>query len=115
LIDLIAPERSRDLSQRAPSVVRLNRKDLAKTERFAASDVYNQLAPATQRRFPATHKGAGVIFRRMTRSECLRRSVECCRLAESVIEPEMKVYLLRLALSWMQAATSADERLREEA
>ena len=48
----------------------------------------------------------------MTRSECLKRSVECCRLAESAIEPEMKVYLLRLALSWMQAATSADERLR---
>jgi len=27
----------------------------------------------------------------------------------------MKVYLLRLALSWMQAATSADERVLEEA
>ena len=51
----------------------------------------------------------------MTRSECLKRSVECCRLAEAASEPEMKVYLLRLALSWMQAATSADERVLEEA
>ena len=49
----------------------------------------------------------------MTRSECLKRSVECCRLADAASEPEMKVYLLRLALSWMQAATSADERLLE--
>src|SRR3954452_17091944 len=75
--------------------------------------VETRLAPATQRRFLATHKRPDVIFCRMTRSECLKRSVECCRLAESVIEPEMKVYLLRLALSWMQAATSADERARE--
>ena len=51
----------------------------------------------------------------MTRSECLRRSVECSRLAEAASELEMKVYLLRLALSWMQAATSADERVLEEA
>ena len=39
----------------------------------------------------------------MTRSECLKRSVECCRLAEAASEPEMKVYLMRLALSWTQA------------
>ena len=51
----------------------------------------------------------------MTRSECLKRSVECRRLAEAASEPEMKVYLLRLALSWMQAAASADERVLEEA
>jgi hypothetical protein len=51
----------------------------------------------------------------MTRSECLKRSVECRRLAEAASEPEMKVYLLRLALCWMQAATSADERVLEEA
>jgi len=51
----------------------------------------------------------------MTRSECLKRSVECCRLAETASEPEMKVYLMRLALSWLQAATSADEGVLEEA
>jgi hypothetical protein len=50
----------------------------------------------------------------MTRSECLKRSVECRRLAEAASEPEMKVYLLRLALCWMQAATSADERVLAE-
>jgi hypothetical protein len=61
------------------------------------------------------HRRPCVIFRHMTRSECLKRSVECCRLAEAASEPEMKVYLLRLALSWMQAATSADERVLEEA
>ena len=54
-------------------------------------------------------------FCHMTRSECLKRSVECCRLAEAASEPEMKVYLLRLALSWMQTAISADERVLEEA
>ena len=75
----------------------------------------NPRAFAAQRRFLATHKRPCVIFRRMTRSECLKRSVECRRLAEAASEPEMKVYLLRLALSWMQAATSADERVLEEA
>ena len=75
----------------------------------------NPRAPAAQRRFFATHERLCVIFRRMTRSECLKRSAECSRLAEAASEPEMKVYLLRLALCWMQAATSADERVLEEA
>jgi hypothetical protein len=48
----------------------------------------------------------------MTRSECLKRCVECRRLAEAASEPD--VYLLTLALCWMQAATSADERVLEE-
>ena len=60
--------------------------------------VMNPLVPAAQRRFLAMHKRPCVIFRRMTRSECLKRSVECCRLAEAASEPEMKVYLMRLAL-----------------
>ena len=47
----------------------------------------------------------------MTRSECLKRAAECCRLAEAASDPEMKVYLLKLSLSWMQAATSADQRV----
>jgi hypothetical protein len=51
----------------------------------------------------------------MTRSECLKCSQECCRLAEAASEPEVKVYLMRLALSWMQAATSPDEHVLEEA
>jgi hypothetical protein len=44
-----------------------------------------------------------------------KRSVDCCRLAEAASEPKMKVYPMRLALSWMQAATSADERVLEKA
>jgi hypothetical protein len=51
----------------------------------------------------------------MARSECLKRAAECGRLAEAASDPEMKVYLMRLALSWMQSATSADERVLEEA
>ena len=41
---------------------------------------------------------------------------ECTRLAEATSDPEMKVYLLKLGLSWMQAATTArrDEQLLEE-
>jgi hypothetical protein len=51
----------------------------------------------------------------MTRSECLKRAAECFRLAEAASETEMKVYLMRLALSWMQSATSASERVLEDA
>ena len=47
---------------------------------------------------------------------CLKRAAECSRLAEATSDPEMKVYLLKLGLSWMQAATTArrDEQLLEE-
>lgn len=47
---------------------------------------------------------------------CLKRAAECTRLAEATSDPEMKVYLLKLGLSWMQAATTArrDEQLLEE-
>ena len=50
----------------------------------------------------------------MTRAECLKRAAECCRLAEAASDPEMKVYLMRLALSWMQSATVVGDRLLEE-
>ena len=43
----------------------------------------------------------------------------CCLLpnssAEAASDPGMKVYLMKLALSWMQSAASADERVLEEA
>ena len=51
---------------------------------------------------------------RISRLEFLR-APSILPLAEASSEPEMKVYLLRLALSWMQAATSADECVLEEA
>ena len=77
--------------------------------------VETRLAPATQRRFLATHKRPRCYFLShdpVGMSEALGRVLPPSGI---VIEPEMKVYLLRLALSWMQAATSADERAREEA
>ena len=36
----------------------------------------------------------------MTRSECLKRAAKC-PLVEAVSDPKMKLYLMRLALSWM--------------
>jgi hypothetical protein len=43
----------------------------------------------------------------MTRQECLKRAPECNRLAETTSDPNMKLYLMRLALTWMQSATEA--------
>ena len=51
----------------------------------------------------------------MTRSECLKRAAECCPLVEAVSDPKMKLYLMRLAPSWMQSAAVADEQMLEEA
>jgi hypothetical protein len=44
--------------------------------------------------------------------ECLKRAAECTRLAEATSDPEMKVYLLKLGLSWMQVATTAERHER---
>ena len=46
----------------------------------------------------------------MTRPECLKRAAECNRLAEATSDPEMKLYLMRLALTWMQSATEAGDK-----
>jgi hypothetical protein len=48
----------------------------------------------------------------MNKPECLKRAAECTRLAEAASDPDMKVYLMKLALSSMQAATTADQRHR---
>ena len=45
----------------------------------------------------------------MTKQECLKRAAECNRLAEATSDPDMKLYLMKLALTWMQSATEADE------
>jgi hypothetical protein len=37
------------------------------------------------------------------------------RLVEAASDPKMKLYLMRLALSWMQSAAVADEQMLEEA
>jgi hypothetical protein len=43
----------------------------------------------------------------MTKRECLKRAAECNRLAETTSDSDMKLYLMRLALTWMQSATQA--------
>ena len=47
----------------------------------------------------------------MNKRERLRRATECTRLAEATSDPEMKVYLMRLALSWMQSAMAEQQRV----
>ena len=51
----------------------------------------------------------------MSKPDCLKRAAECTRLAEATSDPDMKLYLMRLALSWMQSATEAEEKVREDA
>jgi hypothetical protein len=36
--------------------------------------------------------------------ECLKGAAECTRQAEAVSDPELKLYLMKLALSWTRAA-----------
>jgi hypothetical protein len=50
----------------------------------------------------------------MTRRECFKRAAECNRLAETTSDPNMKLYLMRLALTWMQSATEAVDHRRAE-
>jgi hypothetical protein len=48
--------------------------------------------------------------------ECLKRAAECTRQAEAVSDPELKLYLMKLALSWTQAAAGETvERKLEDA
>jgi hypothetical protein len=42
--------------------------------------------------------------------ECLKRANECARQADAAVEPELKIYLMKLALSWTQAAGETVER-----
>ena len=42
--------------------------------------------------------------------ECLKRAKECARQADAAVEPELKIYLMKLALSWTQAAGETVER-----
>ena len=42
--------------------------------------------------------------------ECLKRAKECARQADAAVDPELKIYLMKLALSWTQAAGETVER-----
>ena len=50
----------------------------------------------------------------MTKEQCLKRAAECNRLAEAASDPDMKLYLMKLALTWMQSAAEADEKGRAQ-
>lgn len=39
--------------------------------------------------------------------ECLDRAAYCTRLAEAENDPELKAYLLQLAVSWTRAAQAS--------
>ena len=41
---------------------------------------------------------------------CLKRAKECARQADAALDPELKIYLMKLALSWTQAAGETVER-----
>jgi hypothetical protein len=41
--------------------------------------------------------------------EYLERAAECARLAEGVEHPDLKLYLTKLAASWMKVATETVE------
>jgi hypothetical protein len=47
--------------------------------------------------------------------ECLERAAECARQAEAASDPELKIYLMKLALSWTQAAGEIVECRLEDA
>jgi hypothetical protein len=47
--------------------------------------------------------------------ECLNRAAECARLAEATNDPELKVYLMKLAAAWQAVVAEAIERKLEVA
>jgi len=48
--------------------------------------------------------------------ECLKRAAECTLQADAANDPELKLYLMKLALSWTQAAAvETVERKLEDA
>jgi hypothetical protein len=47
--------------------------------------------------------------------QCLERAAECARLAEDAKNPELKLYLTKLAVSWTKAASESVEAQLEDA
>ena len=59
---------------------------------------------------------SGAVMNKRNAEDCLKRAAECGRQAEAVRDLELKLYLLKLALSWTQAAASEmTERQFEDA
>ena len=74
-------------------------------ERVRLDDAWRELRAAIERKVAAMNDAPA----------CLKRAAECTRLAEATSDPEMKVYLLKLGLSWMRVAAEPDQRPPEEA
>jgi hypothetical protein len=47
--------------------------------------------------------------------ECLKRAAECARLAEAENDPNMRLFLKNLAVSWTQEASKSVNRHLEHA
>jgi hypothetical protein len=59
---------------------------------------------------------SGAVMNKRNAEDCLKRAAECGRQAEAARDLELKLYLLKLALSWTQAAASEmTERQFEDA
>ena len=52
----------------------------------------------------------GAAMNKRETEECLKRAKECARQADAALDPELKIYLMKLALSWTQAAGETVER-----
>jgi hypothetical protein len=52
----------------------------------------------------------GAAMNKRDTEECLKRAKECARQADAAVDPELKIYLMKLALSWTQAAGETVER-----
>ena len=102
-----------NIGSRQPELVFATNKTVRGIGTFLTGTTRNRIAPSlVVGMSPVSQKVAAMN----DASACLKRAAECTRLAEATSDPEMKVYLLKLGLSWMQVATTArrDEQLLEE-
>ena len=103
-----------NIGSRQPELVLATNKTVRGIGTFLTGTTRNRIAPSlVVGMSPVSQKVAAMN----DASACLKRAAECTtRLAEATSDPEMKVYLLKLGLSWMQVATTArrDEQLLEE-
>jgi hypothetical protein len=67
-----------------------------------------RLVDCLLRKVPGHPTGAAMNKRET--EECLKRAEECARQADAALDPELKIYLMKLALSWTQAAGETVER-----
>jgi hypothetical protein len=61
----------------------------------------------------ATVTQRGTAMNKYNTEECLKRAAECARQAETANDPDLKLYLMKLASSWQAAAGETMERKLE--